>query len=61
MLKIIILLFVFLAWKTTGYILEFARTFIRISHEKYILLVKIEFPMGEGHWNSYGNLFLNIP
>ena len=26
--------------------MEFARTFIEIGHEKYILLVKIEFLMG---------------
>ena len=30
-------LFVFLTLKTTGYILEFARTFIKISHEKEIV------------------------
>ena len=49
LIKIMIFIFVFLTLKTTGYILEFARTFIKISHEKYILLVKIEFPMGVGN------------
>ena len=64
-LRIVTFLFVFLTLKTTVYILEFARTFIKVSHEKYILLVEIEFPMGtgtflNGYWNSYG-FFFNIP
>ena len=38
-------LLIFLTSKTTACILEFARTFIKISHGKKLLVI-IEFPMG---------------